>query len=506
MRRDNPTLLSHIQERTYNGKSSEISLFGGLKERLLGCLTSLVALDATGSCDNNSSKEARAIPSHAFLGPWPIPFCLKFAKGRNTGHLLAVCNEDGQCAIFDTCKSTTKVHSRWAAHANCIFDVNWFDNDSKIITASGDQTIALWDVESQKPVGVLAGHTASIKTVSVNPSNEALIISGGRDGAMCLWDSRTASLSIFPSTCNKFSPVLSVHGAHAPEKIPGTRKRTRIYGNPLHSVTCVQFAPDGNQILTAGVDGKLKVWDIRQFSESKTNSKKANHGTMKWEPLSVLDNSENNKRPYAISSFSLLSDGTRVVACSTDGRLCLYDWTAPGFNLKSTYIGPTSTTLFTKVSISNDDRYVVSGSGEEAAYLWRLSSPGKPMLTLEGHQNEVTCLDWSKTEFAKLATCSDDLTMRVWSLENSGIPQASRLSQKCHRCIDSPDHRDAGDNTVHHAGIVHYGHSHSCLDGTHKFQTQSTLQLSFLHPSLNTMPRNLLQTNLPLLPLNNLQT
>ena len=35
------------------------------------------------------------------------------------------------------------------------------------MTASGDQTVALWDVEAETKTGLYKGHTSSVKTVDV---------------------------------------------------------------------------------------------------------------------------------------------------------------------------------------------------------------------------------------------------------------------------------------------------------------------------------------------------
>ncbi|CAN0538144.1 unnamed protein product, partial [Scytosiphon promiscuus] len=35
----------------------------------------------------------------------------------------------------------------------------------------------------------------------------------------------------------------------------------------------------------------------------------------------------------------------------------------------------------------------------------------------QGHANEVTGVDWCRSERLKLASCSDDETVRVWTLD-----------------------------------------------------------------------------------------
>ena len=44
-------------------------------------------------------------------------------------------------------------------------------DDRRVLTGSGDQTIALWDVESQQSPASFCGHRATIKTLATRASN-----------------------------------------------------------------------------------------------------------------------------------------------------------------------------------------------------------------------------------------------------------------------------------------------------------------------------------------------
>ena len=53
----------------------------------------------------------------------------------------------------------------WLAHTNAIFDIDWMPGEAQLLTASGDQTIALWDVENEKKTCTFGGHKSSVKSV-----------------------------------------------------------------------------------------------------------------------------------------------------------------------------------------------------------------------------------------------------------------------------------------------------------------------------------------------------
>ena len=78
------------------------------------------------------------------------PFVVRFSVTGPQTH-FAVADEDGKIRILDSTKLASKDArlKEFDAHNNAIFDVAWFPNEpGLLISASGDQTLALWDVAS----------------------------------------------------------------------------------------------------------------------------------------------------------------------------------------------------------------------------------------------------------------------------------------------------------------------------------------------------------------------
>ena len=65
------------------------------------------------------------------------------------------------CDIFFKCCCL----SDWLTHTNAVFDLEWTPAENSLLTASGDQTIVLWDVTEEEKLGTFRGHTSSVKTV-----------------------------------------------------------------------------------------------------------------------------------------------------------------------------------------------------------------------------------------------------------------------------------------------------------------------------------------------------
>ena len=61
------------------------------------------------------------------------------------------------------------------------------------------------------------------------------------------------------------------------------------------------------------------------------------------------------------------------------------------------YSGHATSSFYIKTCVSPDGRYVACGSGDQKAYVWSVSDPSVPLVSLNGHTAEVTGVDWCKT-------------------------------------------------------------------------------------------------------------
>jgi WD40 repeat protein len=66
--------------------------------------------------------------------------------------------------------------SDWIAHSNAVFDVEWMREEQKLLTASGDQTICLWDVPNKKKLLTFKGHSSSVRSVKYRPQDDGTYI------------------------------------------------------------------------------------------------------------------------------------------------------------------------------------------------------------------------------------------------------------------------------------------------------------------------------------------
>ncbi|CAG7872635.1 unnamed protein product, partial [Brassica rapa] len=348
------------------------------------------------------------------------PLAVSFCKSSRNSQVFAVSDEDGHVSLFNSNhkfassathqENTDNARFRdWTAHNNAVFDVSWIKDDSCLLTASGDQTIKVWDVEENKCTGVLIGHTGTVKSMCSHPTNSDLLVSGSRDGCFALWDLRCKSTSHKEEFCiNSTGMVKGAHLSPLSKRI-GRRKAASS------SITSVLYLKDEITIATAGApDSALKFWDTRKLKVPIAQAS----------PQSDATNTK-EKRAHGIVSLSQDSSGTFLTASCKDNRIYLYNILQLDKGPVQSFSGCRIDSFFIRTMISPDGEHILSGSSDGDAYIWQVNKPHVDPTVLKGHDKEVTAVDWSSSEIGKVVTASDDFTVRLWNIETSRCSNAN---------------------------------------------------------------------------------
>ncbi|KAL4238891.1 hypothetical protein ACF0H5_003598 [Mactra antiquata] len=331
------------------------------------------------------------------------PLACSYGKDYANSHVLAVVDENGSIVLYNTnLTGEAAIMTDWCSHNNAVFDVEWTCNDKKLLTASGDQTIALWDVCEEQKLLTFKGHTSSVRSVKYRPYDDAVFASGSRDGHVRIWDSR----------CNikdgKVSCVNVIKNAHCINVSSTSKKKRSRAGGPAQSndcqqsVTCVLFQNDNLLTTSGAMDGCVKVWDMRKIKPDGNTS------------VYSFPYAGPSKRTHGFSSLVFDSYYTKLYANCTDDVIYCYDFISYNTEPVCTYKGHRNVSFYLKSVLSPDNEYLLSGSSDEFAYIWKVSKPHLSPVVLKGHRSEISAVAWCKTDLFKVVTTSDDCSIRVW--------------------------------------------------------------------------------------------
>ncbi|GIY34912.1 denticleless protein homolog, partial [Caerostris extrusa] len=332
-------------------------------------------------------------------GIYTPPLSCKFRRDYALD-LLAVAREDGNIELLNT-EFGNGAQICFNAHNNAIFDICWMPDNFSLITASGDFSCRLFDVETCKMVSAYQGHLATVKSVDICSHQSAIFASGSRDGNICIWDKRVNYGSY------RQKPSILIHSAHSHNHIKSNSKK-HSSSNCVNSVSAVAFQ-DEYKLASVGVaDGLVKSWDLRKTYVCNPNRLPTPRYQMKC--------GESNSKTHGYTSLTFDSRYQKLYACSTSNEICQFDFHSHNDKV-ITYLGFKCNSYYVKLALSWDDQYLLCGSSDYKAYIWKTAKPGSPILELSGHSAEVTTVAWSPHNPTK-TTCGDDNRTLVWNLKN----------------------------------------------------------------------------------------
>ena len=270
-----------------------------------------------------------------------------------------------------------------------------------LASASGDNTVKLWDGATREEIATLEGHTRPVLSVVFSPDGTTLASASG-DNTVKLWDGATREeiATLEGHTSSVLSVVFSPDGTTlASASADGTVKlwdgasRAEIATLEGHTdlVWSVVFSPDGTTLASASGDNTVKLWDVASREEI---------ATLKG-------------HTYAVYSVVFSPDGTTLASASGDGTVKL--WDVASREEIATLKGHTS--WVTSVVFSPDGTTLASASADGTVKLWDGAS-GAEIATLEGHTDLVWSVVFSP-DGTTLASASGDNTVKLWDVAGS---------------------------------------------------------------------------------------
>lgn len=228
-------------------------------------------------------------------------------------------------------------------------------DNQHIASASEDKTVRLWRVDG-RPVEVLKGHTQFVQGIAFHPHQPELLISGGRDRSIKLWN--------WPEQKEMWSIAAHSQGVNA-----------------------IAFSPTGAQFASGSADKTVKLWSI----EGELMTTFAPHR-------------------LAVNAVAFAPLAPLIASASADAIVRLWDWKTA--KLIWTLSGHLQAVR--AIAFSPDGQILASGGEDKTIRLWDIAS-GQCVRVLPGHSWSVSALVFALNH--TLISGSWDKTVKVWQVE-----------------------------------------------------------------------------------------
>ncbi len=280
---------------------------------------------------------------------------------------------------------------------------------TRLATGTADNQVRVWELATGLELQAFF-HAGPVRAVAFHPQNNALVVSSSADKTVALHTMTVAR-------------VLST-------------------GTPLRSMA---VTPNGSHVLTAGDDGKIKLWnagnganertldggkDIQALALSKNNVLLASGGGDRTVRLFTLGDGKplaEIKAPGIVRNLSFAPNSQMLaVACATpEGAGILQTWNVvfnPGQALPAEFGKPVQTYsdagAVGEVVFSNNGNIFYSGSANKPIQVWKLAAdtPGKNF----GHPNLVDVVAFNPAG-TLLATGCHDGRIRLFDVAKGNV-------------------------------------------------------------------------------------
>ncbi len=341
------------------------------------------------------------------------------------------------------------------SRTDALFALAVAPNGGLVATAGHDGLIRLWDPRTGRTWAVLHGHQERVLGLAFSPDS-GLLASVGADRTVRLWEIPANVLETARRAVNTFTflqPILRPATLYAAATVSDAHEG---------EVTCVAIAPDGRTVLTGGLDGTVKGWDLSGWRVSESDSAVAGGPAavaifllaQRLKPVAspLAARVEIGAHQGGVLSISFASNGLAFATGGEDGAARVWsasDWQmlaevpnhteavqavalSPDAKLLASVNNATTpvvrvTRLETRIierrltghtaaihtlAFSPDGLQLASGGFDRTVRLWGIVDDDESGV-LQGHEQPVTALAFSPDNLAVLSA-SADTTARVW--------------------------------------------------------------------------------------------
>lgn len=394
------------------------------------------------------------------------------------GRRLAAATGDRRLWVWDTADGTVLACLR--GHTDAVTDCALSADGRWLVSASLDETLKLWDVASGETVHTLARTWADNEMGWLVPTNEAGHWAGvlgcavSRDGRLAASASADQSLIVWDLDSGQALAVLKGHGAAVQAcaldadglrvASVGSDRTLRLWdwaagthrAVVAHAAvaTACAFSDDGRLVVTASADGLVRVWSADGLDLLQTFTghadwvhdcaisvagalvvSAANDGTARLWRLGVrADPYRQRQHDGAVLACAAAPDARHAFTAGEDQSLLR--WDVPHGQARAVWRRVHEASV-RGCAVSADGTRVATASADGGVALWDAAS-GERLAGLAGHRGFVNACTFDPSG-AYVASVANDRTVRLWDLATRSRKLAwTAHAQWINACAFSP--------------------------------------------------------------------
>ncbi|XP_022254686.1 actin-interacting protein 1-like isoform X1 [Limulus polyphemus] len=326
------------------------------------------------------------------------------AKYSPSGFYIASADVSGKVRIWDTTQKEHLLKNEFQPFVGEVKDLAWsFDNQRIIVVGEGKERFGhVIMAETGTSVGEIAGHSKLINSCDFRPCRPFRIITGSEDN----------SVQIYEGPPFKFKHTLTDHSRF---------------------VQSVRYSPNGELFATAGFDGKLFLYNAKEYTQVGEVGTPAHNGGIygvSWSPDNtklLTASGDKTCKLWDVATMSLISEFTfgkevldQQVSCLWQGNYLL-SVSLSGFinyldvnnSSKPLRIIKGHNKSITSLGLSADKNTLYTGSHDGYVTFWDVATGDNDRVEGPGHGNQVQDM---ASGADSLYTCGIDDTVRAIDL------------------------------------------------------------------------------------------
>ena len=251
--------------------------------------------------------------------------------------------------------------SELKGHEGIVYGVSFSNDGKKLLSASDDKTVRIWDSETGKLLHLLNIHGAGLIYATFSP-DQKILATVGMDNKIKLW-----------KWDNTDSPEL-LH---------------ELNGH-IKEVWAIAFSPDSQSLVSTSNDQTVKIWNVNNGQNLHTMEAHLNGGL----------------------AVAYSPDGSQIGSAGKDGKVKLWN-SQTGLLEKVITIGDSS--WIYGINFSPNGKAIATANADKTVKIVDLAS-GELLKTLSGHTAEVNAVSYSPNG-ENIISASRDNTLKLWKAE-----------------------------------------------------------------------------------------